>query len=195
MYNKDQIQGLQAVTKDFLQNPQNIELVSLKQVLKFHEYQYYVLANPLISDYEYDHLYQQLLKIEAAHPDLISADSPSQRVGNSLNQQFETIPHLVPMLSLENSYNADDLNDFDRKAKEGAELDSIHYCVEPKFDGASISLVYENDMLIRACTRGDGVAGEEITQNIKQIRSIPLSIPLSSYGIQQMEIRGEVIMS
>jgi DNA ligase (NAD+) len=99
------------------------------------------------------------------------------------------------MLSLENSYDADDLNDFDRKAKEGAQLDNINYCVEPKFDGASISLVYENDMLVRACTRGDGVAGEEITQNIKQIRSIPLSIPLSSYGILQMEIRGEVIMS
>jgi DNA ligase (NAD+) len=195
MYNKEQIQGLQAVTKDFLQNPHNIELNALKQVLKFHEYQYYVAANPLISDYEYDNLYQQLLHIEAANPDLISADSPSQRVGNSLNQQFETIPHLVPMLSLENSYNADDLNDFDRKAKEGAQLENINYCVEPKFDGASISLVYENDMLVRACTRGDGVAGEEITQNIKQIRSIPLSIPLSSYGIQQMEIRGEVIMS
>jgi DNA ligase (NAD+) len=195
MYNKEQIQGLQAVTKDFLQNPHNIELNALKQVLKFHEYQYYVAANPLISDYEYDNLYQQLLQIEAANPDLISADSPSQRVGNSLNQQFETIPHLVPMLSLENSYNADDLNDFDRKAKEGAQLENINYCVEPKFDGASISLVYENNMLVRACTRGDGVAGEEITQNIKQIRSIPLSIPLSSYGIQQMEIRGEVIMS
>ena len=195
MYNKEQIQGLQAVTKDFLQNPHNIELNALKQVLKFHEYQYYVAANPLISDYEYDNLYQQLLQIEAANPDLISADSPSQRVGNSLNQQFETIPHLVPMLSLENSYNADDLNDFDRKAKEGAQLENINYCVEPKFDGASISLVYENDMLVRACTRGDGIAGEEITQNIKQIRSIPLSIPLSSYGIQQMEIRGEVIMS
>lgn len=195
MYNKEQIQGLQAVTKDFLQNPHNIELNALKQVLKFHEYQYYVAANPLISDYEYDNLYQQLLQIEAANPDLISADSPSQRVGNSLNQQFETISHLVPMLSLENSYNADDLNDFDRKAKEGAQLENINYCVEPKFDGASISLVYENDMLVRACTRGDGVAGEEITQNIKQIRSIPLSIPLSSYGIQQMEIRGEVIMS
>ncbi|MEY2646610.1 MAG: hypothetical protein RL158_586 [Bacteroidota bacterium] len=195
MYNKEQIQGLQAVTKDFIQNPHNIELNALKQVLKFHEYQYYVVANPLISDYEYDNLYQQLLQIEAANPDLISADSPSQRVGNSLNQQFETIPHLVPMLSLENSYNADDLNDFDRKAKEGAQLENINYCVEPKFDGASISLVYENDMLVRACTRGDGVAGEEITQNIKQIRSIPLSIPLSIYGIQQMEIRGEVIMS
>ena len=195
MYNKEQIQELQAVTKDFLKNPHHIELTALKQVLQFHEYQYYVVANPFISDFEYDRLFQQLLQIEAAHPDLISADSPSQRVGNSLNQQFETLPHLVPMLSLENSYDADDLNDFDRKAKEGAQLDNINYCVEPKFDGASISLVYENDMLVRACTRGDGVAGEEITQNIKQIRSIPLSIPLSSFGILQMEIRGEVIMS
>lgn len=195
MYNKEQIQELQAVTKDFLKNPHHIELTALKQVLQFHEYQYYVVANPFISDFEYDRLFQQLLQIEAAHPDLISADSPSQRVGNSLNQQFETLPHLVPMLSLENSYDADDLNDFDRKAKEGAQLDNINYCVEPKFDGASISLVYENDLLVRACTRGDGVAGEEITQNIKQIRSIPLSIPLSSYGILQMEIRGEVIMS
>ena len=195
MYNKEQIQGLEAVTKDFLKNPHHIELTALKQVLQFHEYQYYVIANPIISDFEYDQLYQQLLQMEAANPGLITADSPSQRVGNSLNNQFETLPHLVPMLSLENSYDADDLNDFDRKAKEGAQLDNINYCVEPKFDGASISLVYENDMLVRACTRGDGVAGEEITQNIKQIRSIPLSIPLSSYGIHQMEIRGEVIMS
>lgn len=195
MYNKEQIQTLQDLTKDFIKNPHNIELDALKKVLKFHEYQYYVAANPFISDFEYDNLYQQLVQIEAANPELVSADSPSQRVGNSLNQQFETIPHLVPMLSLENSYNAEDLTDFDRKAKEGAQLDEIAYCVEPKFDGASISLVYENDILIRACTRGDGVAGEEITQNIKQIRSIPLSIPLSQYGIQQMEIRGEVIMS
>ena len=99
------------------------------------------------------------------------------------------------MLSLENSYNAEDLIDFDRKAKEGAGLEEITYCVEPKFDGASISLLYENDLLVRACTRGDGVAGEDITNNIKQIRSIPLSIPLLENGIQQMEIRGEVIMS
>jgi hypothetical protein len=116
-------------------------------------------------------------------------------VGNSLNNSFETVAHLVPMLSLENSYNAEDLNDFHRKACEGALLDSITYCVEPKFDGASISLIYENDLLVRACTRGDGVAGEDITQNIKQIKSIPLSIPMLALGIQQMEIRGEVIMS
>jgi DNA ligase (NAD+) len=195
MYTKDQIQAFQIATKNFIDNPQDINLENLKKLLKFHEYQYYVAAEPLISDYEYDVLYQQLIALEGASPHLITTDSPSQRVGNSLNNNFETVPHLVPMLSLENSYNAEDLNDFDRKAKEGAQLDSIKYCVEPKFDGASISLIYENDMLVRASTRGDGVAGEEITQNIKQIRSLPLSAPLSQYGIQQMEIRGEVIMS
>jgi DNA ligase (NAD+) len=170
MYTKEQIQSLQSATKEYLDHPHNIQLDVLRKVLQFHEYQYYVAATPLISDYEYDVLYQQLLLQEAAAPALITKDSPSQRVGNSLNNNFETLPHLVPMLSLENSYNAADLNDFDRKAQEGALLESITYCVEPKFDGASISLIYENDLLVRACTRGDGVAGEEITQNIKQIK-------------------------
>ncbi|MBP5999904.1 MAG: NAD-dependent DNA ligase LigA [Sediminibacterium sp.] len=195
MYDKAQIQALQQNTKQFLDAPLSIELNALKKVLQFHEYQYYVVNEPLISDYEYDQLYQALLNIEAADPGCITPDSPSQRVGNSLNSNFETVPHLVPMLSLENSYNAVDLNDFDRKARESANLDSITYCVEPKFDGASISLIYENDLLVRACTRGDGVAGEDITTNIKQIRSIPLSIPLAENGIHQIEIRGEVIMS
>ena len=195
MYTQAQIIQFQDLSKEYLLNPHTIELTPLKQLLRFHEYQYYVVSEPIISDFEYDQLYQQLLSIESADASLITKDSPSQRVGNSLNQNFETIPHLVPMLSLENSYDADDLNDFDRKAKEGAGDMPLQYCVEPKFDGASISLVYENDMLIRACTRGDGVAGEDITQNIKQIKSIPLSIPLSKYGLQQIEIRGEVIMS
>lgn len=195
MYDKAQIQAIQQITKQFLASPLSIELNALKKVLQFHEYQYYVVNEALISDYEYDQLYQALLKIEQSDPSCITPDSPSQRVGNSLNGSFETVPHLVPMLSLENSYNADDLNDFDRKARESANLDFISYCVEPKFDGASISLIYENDLLVRACTRGDGVAGEDITTNIKQIRSIPLSIPLAENGIQQIEIRGEVIMS
>ena len=195
MYDKAQIQALQQTTKQFLATPLSIELNTLKKVLQFHEYQYYVVNEPLISDYEYDQLYQALLKIESSDPSCITSDSPSQRVGNSLNSNFETVPHLVPMLSLENSYNAEDLNDFDRKARESAGLTTITYCVEPKFDGASISLIYENDLLVRACTRGDGVAGEDITTNIKQIRSIPLRIPLAEYGIQQIEIRGEVIMS
>jgi DNA ligase (NAD+) len=195
MYNKTQIRDFQKITKDYLANPLLIELESLKSVLKFHEYQYYVASEPIISDFEYDQLYQQLIVLESANKSLITIDSPSQRVGNSLNNTFETVAHLVPMLSLENSYNAEDLIDFDRKAKDGAQLATLEYCVEPKFDGASISLFYENDLLVRACTRGDGVAGEDITNNIKQIRSIPLSVPLLANGIQQMEIRGEVIMS
>ena len=195
MYDKAQIQALQQITKQFLATPLGIELTALKKVLQFHEYQYYVVNEPLISDYEYDQLFQVLLKIEASDPTCITPDSPSQRVGNSLNSNFETVPHLVPMLSLENSYDAEDLIDFDRKARESANLESITYCVEPKFDGASISLIYENDLLVRACTRGDGVEGEDITNNIKQIRSIPLQIPLAENGIQQIEIRGEVIMT
>ena len=169
MYPKDQIIAFQALAKEYLTNPHTIELDSLKKLLKFNEYQYYVLNEPLISDYEYDQLYQQLISIESANTSLITPDSPSQRVGNSLNANFVTIPHLVPMLSLENSYNAADLIDFDRKAIEGAGNEKLTYCVEPKFDGASISLVYENELLVRACTRGDGVAGEDITQNIKQM--------------------------
>jgi DNA ligase (NAD+) len=195
MYDKAQIQALQQITKQFLATPLGIELTALKKVLQFHEYQYYVVNEPLISDYEYDQLFQVLLKIEASDPTCITPDSPSQRVGNSLNSNFETVPHLVPMLSLENSYDAEDLIDFDRKARESANLEFITYCVEPKFDGASISLIYENDLLVRTCTRGDGVEGEDITNNIKQIRSIPLQIPLAENGIQQIEIRGEVIMT
>ncbi len=171
------------------------QIVELKKLLKFHEHRYYVLNDPLVSDFEYDQLYQQLLKIEQAYPELITRDSPTQRVGNSLNQGFETIPHLVPMLSLDNSYNAEDLIDFDRKARELTGENEIEYCVEPKFDGASISLIYENDLLVKAVTRGDGVAGEDITPNIRQIKSIPLSAPFLSKGIQQIEIRGEVILS
>ena len=129
MYTKDQIQEFQKTTKHFLGNAEDVNLDTLKKLIKFHEYQYYVIAQPLISDNEYDVLYQQLISIENASPKLITKDSPSQRVGNSLNNIFETVPHLVPMLSLENSYNADDLNDFDRKAREGALLDSITYCV------------------------------------------------------------------
>ncbi len=171
----------------------NIE--DLRNVLRFHEHRYYVLNNPLIADAEYDRLYKLLEKTEQQYPELITPDSPTQRVGNSLNEGFATVQHLVPMLSLDNSYNADDLHDFDRKVREASGLDEIEYCVEPKFDGASISIIYENDILVRAATRGDGVEGDDITNNIKQIKSIPLSAPFSIYGIKQIEIRGEVIMS
>jgi len=199
MYTQEQTLQIKKLSEQLLQSTEkknvSVAIESLRKVLRFHEYRYYVMNDPLVSDFEYDQLYKLLEKIEEENPQLITKDSPTQRVGSSLNAGFETVQHLVPMLSLENSYNADDLIDWDRKAKELTGLDKIEYCIEPKFDGASISLIYENDILIRAATRGDGVEGEDITNNIKQIRSIPLSAPFSEYGIQQIEIRGEVIMS
>ena len=140
-------------------------------------------------------LYKALEKIEKDNPKLVVKDSPTQRVATELTKDFPTAHHLVPMLSLENSYNADDLLDWDRKARELSGLSKIEYCVEPKFDGASISLIYENDLLTRAATRGDGEDGDEITTNIRQIRSVPLSAGLSEYGVQQIEIRGEVLLT
>jgi DNA ligase (NAD+) len=199
MYSKEQILELQKQTKDLVaanHTEKAFEIVEqLRKVLQFHEYRYYVLNDPLISDVEYDQLFKLLEKIEQANPELITAGSPTQRVGNSLNASFKTVSHLVPMLSLENSYNADNLIDWDRKAREVAKLDELEYCVEPKFDGASISLIYENDHLIRGATRGNGLEGDDITTNIKQIRSVPLTASFSDFGIYQVEIRGEMMMS
>jgi DNA ligase (NAD+) len=200
MYNKEQSNQLQKSTERLLSHiKDNVyeakHLNELREALRFHEYRYYILNDPLVSDYEYDQLYKMLEKIEAADPTLITSDSPTQRVAKGLTKDFPTVQHLVPMLSLENSYNADDLLDWDRKARELTGLDKVEYCVEPKFDGASISLIYENDLLARGATRGDGVEGDEITTNIKQIRSVPLSAKFSEFGIQQIEIRGEVLMT
>jgi DNA ligase (NAD+) len=167
----------------------------LRNVLRFHEYRYYVENNPIISDTEYDTLYKVLEKIEANNPSLITKDSPTQRVGQGLIKDFPKVEHLVPMLSLENSYNADDLLDWDRKCRERSELEEVEYCVEPKFDGASISVVYENNMLVKGVTRGDGVVGDDITANTKQIKSIPLSANFAEFGISQIEIRGEVMLN
>ncbi len=203
MYNNEQTKALQKETEVWLVtvNAVNVSDIlknnteSLRNVLRFHEYRYYVQNDPLISDFEYDTLYKLLEKFEKENPDAVTADSPTQRVGKGLIKDFPKTHHLVPMLSLENSYNADDLLDFDRKAKELSGLDVIEYCVEPKFDGASISLVYEDDMFIRGITRGDGEIGDEITLNVKQIKSVPLSAKFSNYGIEQVEIRGEVLMN
>jgi DNA ligase (NAD+) len=199
MYSQEQIIELQKLTKQLAERNHTekaFEIVEqLRHVLQFHEYRYYILNDPLISDTEYDQLYKLLQKIEQANPELITAGSPTQRVGGSLNASFKTVTHLVPMLSLENSYNSDDLIDWDRKAREVAKKNELEYCVEPKFDGASISLIYENDHLTRGATRGNGIEGDDITTNIKQIRSIPLTASFSEYGIQQIEIRGEMMMS
>lgn len=203
MYDPKQTKELQKKTGEWLSlakdpehgdvNKKNAE--ALRNCLRFHEYRYYVQNDPLISDFEYDSLYKLLEKFEKENPDSITGDSPTQRVGKGLIKDFPKVQHLVPMLSLDNSYNAEDLIDFDRKARELSGLAVIEYCVEPKFDGASISLIYENDMLARGATRGDGEVGDEITRNIKQIRSVPLSAKFSGYGIEQVEIRGEVLMN
>ncbi len=171
------------------------DIEDLRNVLRFHEYRYYIINDPLISDFEYDTLYKNLEKLEKENPDLIVPDSPTQRVGKGLTKEFPTVQHLVPMLSLDNSYNSEDLIDFDRRVREATKLKEVEYCVEPKFDGASISLLYENDRLVRGATRGDGVRGDDITPNIKQIRTIPLYARFSDYGLQTVEIRGEVLIN
>jgi len=197
MYNQEQILLIQQDTKEWLKdkspNENNVE--ALRSVLKFHENRYYVENNPLISDYEYDVLYKKLELFEQQNPLLITKDSPTQRVGVGLIKDFPKVQHLVPMLSLENSYNEEDLLDWDRKAKELSGLNEIEYTIEPKFDGASISLVYENNVLVRGVTRGDGETGDDITPNIRQIKSIPLSAAFSNHNIQQIEIRGEILMN
>jgi DNA ligase (NAD+) len=200
MYSKETSRQLQKLTSELIKNQKagsitKKEIEKLREALRFHEYRYYILNDPLISDFEYDQLYKSLEKIEKELPELITSDSPTQRVAKGLTKNFPTVQHLVPMLSLDNSYNSEDLIDFDRKARELTGLNEIEYCVEPKFDGGSISLIYENDMLTRGATRGDGVEGDDVTTNIKQIRSIPLSAKFSDYGLQQIEIRGEVLIN
>lgn len=203
MYNKQQTIALQNKTTEWISKinaanaseigKDNIE--NLRNCLRFHEYRYYVMTNPLISDFEYDALYKLLENAEKKDPSWITKDSPTQRVGSGLIKDFPKTQHLVPMLSLENSYNADDLLDWDRKARELSGLSEVEYCAEPKFDGASISLVYDDNLLMRGVTRGDGETGDDITPNIKQIKSVPLSAAFSSYGIDQIEIRGEVLLN
>lgn len=193
MYTKEQTKSLQSLTNDLLKKAFSAD--QLRDVLRFHEYRYYILNDPLISDEEYDKLYKSLEKLEKENPQLITSDSPTQRVGNSLNKDFVTVAHLVPMLSLDNSYNNQDLVDWDKRVRGLVSSKNIEYSAEPKFDGASISLIYENNMLLRGSTRGDGVAGDDITINIRQIGSVPLFAKFSDYGIGKIEIRGEVLMT
>lgn len=200
MYTKEKTKELQQLSaallkKQAAEQVTQKDIAPLREVLRFHEYRYYILNDPLLADFEYDLLYKELEKLELAHPALITPDSPTQRVAKGLTKEFPTVQHLVPMLSLDNSYSPEDLVDFDRKARELSGVEKIEYCVEPKFDGSSISLVYEDDLLVRGATRGDGVEGDDVTVNVRQIRSLPLSAAFSEYHIQQAEIRGEVLIN
>jgi DNA ligase (NAD+) len=201
MYTKEEQKSLFDLSRQLLEgnSPQQPEewVHDLRRVLVYHEYRYYVLNDPVISDYEYDQLYKKLEALEEAHPELISPDSPTQRVSSDLTESFTTVSHLVPMLSLANSYNAEDLKDFDNQIKKLTGLDEntqVEYAIEPKYDGGSIALIYENDQLARAATRGNGAEGDEITANARAIRSIPLTASFSKHGFHRVELRGEAII-
>lgn len=170
----------------------------LRDKIREHDYNYYILAEPVISDQEYDELMKQLEKLEAENPDLITPDSPTQRVGKDLTKDFKPVVHKIPMLSLANTYNEEELFDFDRRVREALpQGETVEYVVEPKIDGASVSLHYLNGNLKTAATRGDGMVGEEITNNVKTIRSVPLRLKKSKsipYSLSDFEVRGEIFM-
>lgn len=166
----------------------------LKKIILQHDYNYYVLDRPTITDYEYDQLYDELLKIEKTEKNLDLADSPSQRVGGIPLAAFEKAAHRIPMLSLANSYSSEDIYDFDERVKKFLNTeDTIEYLCEPKFDGLSMELIYENGVFVKALTRGDGSIGEDVTQGIRTIKSIPLKLPTDNPPTL-LEVRGEVLM-
>lgn len=167
----------------------------LKQVIHFHDWKYYVDAQPSIKDFDYDEIFKKLKSLEEQFPELLTPDSPTQRVAKTITDTFPTIAHSVPMLSLENSYDENDLADFTKRVKELTGKTSIAFCVEPKFDGSSIALIYENDYFMRAATRGDGIQGEEITNNARRMKSVPLAAKFSEHGIYKVELRGEVVIN
>jgi DNA ligase (NAD+) len=166
----------------------------LRKIIAGHDYNYYVLDKPVITDYEYDQLYSELQKLESDYPELVTPDSPTQRVGGAPLEAFEKGKHRQPMLSLQNSYSVDDIVAFDERVKKflGTKDDVAYYC-EPKFDGLAIELIYENGQFVRALTRGDGDVGEDVTQNIRTLRSVPLKLTGKTIPAL-LEVRGEVLI-
>ncbi|MDH3256638.1 MAG: NAD-dependent DNA ligase LigA, partial [Nitrospinota bacterium] len=164
-----------------------------KDILR-HDHLYYVKDQPGISDREYDRLMEQLKQLEAKHPEWITPDSPTQRVGGAPAEGFVTVAHKIPMLSLDNTYNVEELRDFHNRVVKNLKTEAVEYVVELKIDGLGVSLLYEDGQLVRGATRGDGKTGEDITANLKTIRSIPLTLPMQSVGFKSMEVRGEVYM-
>jgi DNA ligase (NAD+) len=174
------------------------KIESLREKIRHHEYLYYVVDNPEITDSEFDILMQQLKDLEAARPELITADSPTQRVGGKPREGFVKVPHSSPMLSLDNTYNEDELRDWERRVHELSGRTAVDYVCELKLDGMSLALIYEDGKLVRGITRGNGSVGEDVTLNVRTVRSVPLSIPqekLKKAGVPaDFEVRGELLM-
>src|SRR3989440_1968173 len=175
------------------------EIEELREKLRYHEYRYYVLDDPEISDAAYDRMMNRPKELETAHPELVTPDSLTVRVGGAPREGFSTVRHARPMLSLDNAFSFDALREWDRRVREGSGQEKIEYIAEHKFDGLSISLQYENGMLTRGVTRGDGATGEEVTPNVKTIRSIPLRVDAATLKKVKLpadfEVRGEVMMT
>ncbi|MGW8309570.1 MAG: NAD-dependent DNA ligase LigA [Thiogranum sp.] len=167
---------------------------TLRKQIRHHNYRYYVLDDPEIPDAEYDRLLRALQELEAQYPELVSDDSPTQRVGAQPLSEFGEVRHEVPMLSLDNAFDDTELAEFDRRARERLDVDSMDYTAEPKLDGLAVSLLYENGRLVQGATRGDGSTGEDITQNVRTIKSIPLRLIGEDFP-GRLEVRGEVFMS
>jgi DNA ligase (NAD+) len=167
----------------------------LRQLLNYYDRLYYIEAASPLPDTDYDYLFDLLRRIEQKYPNLRTTDSPTQRVGGGLSGDFPTITHTIPMLSLDKAYETTNLVDFDTSVKKLTTQTDVAYTVEPKFDGSSVALIYENDLLVRAATRGDGEQGEDITANVRKIPTIPLSANFSKYGIYRAEVRGEIIIN
>ena len=165
----------------------------LRQELHEHNHRYYVENQPTISDQEFDELMHELQRLEALHPEMYDANSPTQRVGSDLNSEFRQVAHRYPMLSLANTYNQQEVADWYDSVRRGLEGEDFEVCCEMKYDGLSISLTYENGRLVRGVTRGDGVNGDDVTANVRTIRSIPLVLSGNDYP-QEFEIRGEILM-
>ena len=173
---------------------EKLRIQELRQQLHAHNYNYYVLNAPVISDQDFDALMRELQDLEALHPELFDPNSPTQRVGSDLSQEFETVLHVRPMLSLSNTYNKAEVAEFYERVREGLAGEDFEICCELKFDGLSISLHYEDGALVRAVTRGDGVQGDDVTANVRTIRSIPLHLAEGMGWPRSFEIRGEVLM-
>ena len=175
------------------------EIAKLRDEIRYHEHRYYVLDDPEISDFEFDKLLQRLRDLELKHPELVTPDSPTQRVGGQPADEFPKVRHPAPMLSLDNTYSVDDLKDFDRRVRELAGRAIVEYVAELKLDGLSMALTYQDGRLVHGVTRGDGETGEDVTTNVKTIRSVPLRLEPKKLEMignpARFEVRGEVIMT
>ncbi|MEW6041731.1 MAG: NAD-dependent DNA ligase LigA, partial [Elusimicrobiota bacterium] len=182
-----------------MKTPNNVvkKAEELRKAIRHHDHCYYVLNRPEISDYDYDMLMKELEGLEKDYPELITPDSPTQRVGSDLIKEFKKVPHSIQMLSIDNSYNTDDLYEFERRCMAVLGQKKIEYVVEPKIDGVAVSLRYKNARLIMGITRGDGITGDDITHNIRTIKSIPLCLEPEYKALvpQEFEVRGEVYMT